>query len=67
MRFPVAEISDDPLHEVVGRQPRENLPWFFNICRQRVRGRNIEVSAFSPTGTKKFHVPMKFGKLYLRK
>jgi hypothetical protein len=66
-RIPVVELSDDPLHEVVGRQPRENLPWFFNICRQRVRGPDKELSAFSPTGTKKFHVPMKFGKLYLRK
>jgi hypothetical protein len=66
-RIPIAEISDDPLHEVVGRQPRENLPWFFNVCRQRVRGQTRELSAFSPTGTKKFHVPIEFGKLFLRK
>ena len=30
-RIPVAETGDDPLHEVVGRQPRENFPWFFTI------------------------------------
>ena len=68
VRIPVAEGDrpDDPNHDVVGRQPTEKSPWFFNVCRQRIRGEQTELSGFSPTGRKAFHVWAKFGKLYAK-
>jgi hypothetical protein len=66
VRIPVVEESNDPLHQVVGRKPLKSLPWYFNVCRQRVREEGTEWSAFSPTGEKTFHVPHKFARLYER-
>ena len=60
IRIPVTEDDNDPLHHVVGRKPSQSLPWHINICRQRVRENGAELSALSPTGTKSFHVPLKF-------
>jgi hypothetical protein len=51
---------------VVGRKPLKSLPWYFNVCRQRVREDETELSAFSPTGEKTFHVPNRFARLYER-
>lgn len=56
----------DPLHGVAGKQPSETYLWFVNVCRQRVRGGETELSAWSPTGQKRFNVPEKFGKVYAR-
>jgi len=64
VRIPVVEKTSDPLHQVVGRKPTGGLPWYFNVCRQRVRDNGAEHSAFSPTGTKTFHEVLKFAKLY---
>jgi hypothetical protein len=66
VRIPVTESTDDPLHLVVGRPPRSDLPWYFNVCRKRIRENGTEVSAFSPTGANTFHDVRKFGKLYVR-
>jgi hypothetical protein len=69
IRIPVVgemQADLDPLHGVAGRQPSALYPWFFNVCRQRVRENNTERSAFSPTGTDGFQDVMKFGKLYVR-
>jgi len=66
MRIPVTSSTDDPLHQVIGRRPSKAMPWFFNICRKRIRGDNVEVSAFSPTGERNFHVTDKFAKLFVR-
>ncbi len=63
-RIPVVEDTNDPLHQVVGHKPTASLPWFFNVCRQRIREAGEEYSAFSPTGKKAFHVPLKFAHLY---
>ena len=52
--------GNDPLHQVNGRKPTQSLPWHINVCRQRIRDGVVEHSAFSPTGQKGFHVPMKF-------
>lgn len=60
IRIPVTDDQNDPLNQVVGTQPSSSLPWFFNICRQRIRDNGKEFSAFSPTGTTGFHEPMKF-------
>jgi hypothetical protein len=38
----------DPLHVVSGNKPTETYPWFFNVCRQRIRDNGTELSAFSP-------------------
>ncbi len=64
IRIPVTSNTEDPLHQVVGRTPSISLPWFVNVCRQRVRGNEAEHSAFSPTGHKGFNHPLSFGHLY---
>ncbi len=64
IRIPVTEDENDPLNQVVGRKPSQSLPWHFNVCRQRIREHDSEYSAFAPTGTAGFHVPMKFAHFY---
>jgi len=64
IRIPVTEDENDPLNQVMGRKPSQSLPWHFNICRQRIRENGSEYSAFSPTGTASYHVPMKFAYFY---
>jgi len=64
IRIPVTQDENDPLNQVIGRKPSASLPWHFNICRQRIRNNGSEHSAFSPTGTKTFHEPMKFAYFY---
>ena len=59
--IPVTQDENDPYHQVIGTRPSIDLPWHINLCRQRVRDGGTEHSAFAPTGTKGFHVPMKFG------
>ena len=69
VRVPVAgekQAEVDAKNGVAGRQPSGTHPWYFNVCRQRVRGEARELSAFSPTGKKVFHEVMKFGRLYMR-
>ena len=60
VRLPITSDENDPLNQVVGSKPTASLPWFVNVCRQRVRENGTEWSAFSPTGTGGFHEPMKF-------
>jgi hypothetical protein len=62
-RVPFTPSTQDPLHEMIGPRPSKDNPWYFNICRQRVRDEGGEVSAFSPTGERRFHNILKFGKL----
>jgi len=64
IRIPVTEDENDPLNQVIGRKPSTSLPWHINVCRQRVRKNGTELSALSPTGTKGFHVPLKFAHFY---
>ena len=64
IRIPVTQDRNDPLHQVIGRKPKKSLPWFINLCRQRIREDGTEHSAFSPTGTKGFHEKMKFAHFY---
>jgi len=64
IRIPVTQDENDPLHQVIGRKPTQSLPWHINLCRQRIREDGQELSALSPTGTKSFHEPMKFGQFY---
>ncbi|MEM8954557.1 MAG: DUF4838 domain-containing protein [Verrucomicrobiota bacterium] len=59
--IPVTKDENDPYHRVIGIQPTLELPWHINLCRQRVRDGKIERSAFAPTATESFHVPIKFG------
>ncbi len=63
-RIPLAVNSDDPWRGVIGSPPSTENPWFFNICRQRIRKSKAatEFSAFSPTGSG-FHNILKFAKL----
>ncbi|HWB00762.1 MAG TPA: DUF4838 domain-containing protein [Pirellulales bacterium] len=64
IRIPVTEDENDPLHLVVGRKPSTSLPWHVNICRQRIRDKGTELSAFSPTGASGFHHPLRFAYLH---
>lgn len=64
IRIPVTDDANDPLHQVIGHRPTQSLPWFINVCRQRVRNNGIEYSAFSPTGSTSFHKPLKFAHFY---
>jgi len=64
IRIPVTDDENDPLNQVIGRQPSQSLPWHFNVCRQRIREHGSEYSAYSPTGSPSFHVPMKFAHFY---
>lgn len=56
----------DPLHGIAGKRPSETYPWFINVCRQRIRPEVTELTAWSPTGKRRFNVPEKFGKVYAR-
>ena len=67
IRIPVTQDENDPDHQVIGRKPTQSLPWHINICRQRIREHGQELSALSATGTKMFHVPMKFAQFYAGK
>ncbi|MFA7157664.1 MAG: hypothetical protein WC299_00060 [Kiritimatiellia bacterium] len=53
-------------HLSFGTKPDENKPWHFNVCRQRLREKEPEYLAFSPTGKKGFHFPRKFGRLFVK-
>lgn len=64
IRLPVTDDQNDPLNQLVGNKPTQSLPWHINICRQRARENGIEASAYSPTGTNGFHVPLKFAHFY---
>lgn len=64
IRIPITQDENDPLHQVIGRKPTQSLPWHVNVCRQRIREHGSEYSAFSPTGTSGFHMPMKFAHFY---
>ena len=64
IRIPITEDENDPLHQVIGRKPTQSLPWYVNVCRQRIRENGTERSALSPTGTDSFHEPLKFAHLY---
>ncbi len=69
IRLPVAgegQEAVDPNNGVAGRMPTETYPWYFNVCRQRVRNQGTEFSAFSPTGKKNFHEVLKFGELFVK-
>jgi hypothetical protein len=69
VRIPIAGEGQeelDALNGVSGRMPSETHPWFFNVCRQRVRGDTMERSAFSSTASQSFHNVMKFAELYTR-
>ena len=65
-KTPFTPSTQDPLHEIIGPAPAKGAPWFFNVCRQRVRDQGVQMSAFSPTGEKGFHYILKFGKLFIK-
>ncbi len=69
LRVPVAgENAEavDALNGIAGGKPTESAPWHFNLCRQRARDKETELSAFSPAGKRSFHELMKFGPLTVK-
>ena len=69
VRIPVVgeqQETIDRLNGVSGRKPSTSYPWYFNVCRQRVRPTETEYTAFAPAGVPSFHKVEKFGKLVIR-
>jgi len=77
IRLPVTPSEEDPLHKIIGNRPFQSsadaaasrgLLWYFNLYRKRAGSGDGETTAFSPLGpeAKNFHVPLQFGKLYVR-
>ena len=69
LRVPVAgENAEaiDALNGIAGAKPTESAPWHFNLCRQRARDKETELSAFSPAGKRSFHELVKFGPLTVK-
>jgi hypothetical protein len=69
MRVPIAgENAEaiDALNGIAGGKPTAAAPWYFNLCRQRIREKQRELSAFSKTGKASFHEVMKFGPLVVK-
>ncbi|NOZ22910.1 MAG: hypothetical protein GXP25_17675, partial [Planctomycetes bacterium] len=66
IRIPVADENQDnidPNNGLAGRMPSNAYPWYFNVCRQRIRDGREEYWAFSPTGQSGFHHPRKFAEM----
>jgi len=65
VRIPIAgreRREVDPLDGVAGFMPTHDYPWYFNVCRQRVREADRQLMAFSPTKNG-FQCPDRFAKL----
>jgi len=62
---PMAEETD-PLLGIAGRVPTQTYPWYLNVCRQRVRRKHVQLSAWSPTAGERFNIPEKFGKVFIK-
>lgn len=69
VRIPVVpEDSVDHLNNVIGRVPTGLHPWYFQVGRNRERGTERQLSAFSATGDPhNFHAIEKFGRLSTRR
>ena len=70
VKLPLAgdQQSDiDPLHGIAGRLPNKTFRWPINIGRQRIRGDQIEHSAFALSKTDKtsFHDRLTWGELFV--
>jgi len=51
-----------PFRSLVAEPPRAGTQWRANFCRiDRPAGRERELTAWSPTGVRLFHVPERFG------
>jgi hypothetical protein len=55
-----------PLHGISGAGPNPTFPWSINVCRQRIRGSNVERSAWSPTGSSRFNDVTKLGTVWCK-
>lgn len=54
----------EPLYGLDGNRPTNLMPWYFNVGRERVRGADVERTAYVPTGEASFHVPERFARLW---
>ncbi|NLO06331.1 MAG: DUF4838 domain-containing protein [candidate division WS1 bacterium] len=64
VRIPITDGAD-PLTGVYGRVPSRTYPWYFNVCRQRLRGEETALSAFSAPTEGGFHDVLKFAQLFV--
>lgn len=69
LRIPVIDPAEAALEPdgdgVVGLRPTRQLPWYINICRQRVRGDTTSRYALSPSGKRGFHSREALGRFYV--
>jgi len=69
-RIPVSDNDTGgthPFKKVEGRKPTAMSPWYFNVCRQRMRdGKKVEADAFSPSGQSPLKSVLKLGELILK-
>ena len=68
VRLPLAtelQATVDAQSGIVGLLPSRTYPWYFNVCRQRVRDGKTELSAFalSKGGQRTFHDKASFAEL----
>ena len=70
LRLPVVDPEGghlDPLHGMAGQKPTDSSPWYFNLCRQRMRGLEGAIQVFSKIDFGMlFHETTTFGKLVVR-
>lgn len=69
LRLPCSrEIPEDvdSLSGIAGRPPTSTYPWHINVGRHRIRGSDMELLAWSPTGKLRFTEPSKFGTIYVK-
>lgn len=76
IKLPVTSSDEDPLHQIIGSKPFKakanagskgaNLPWYFNVFRNRKGAEEQEISAFSPLSpeSKNFHEKLRFAEFY---
>ena len=67
LRIPMAGEGErilNPMAGVDGRKPGITYPWYFNVCRQRVRDGAVQRFSFYPTRTNTFEVPAKFAEMW---
>jgi hypothetical protein len=68
VRIPVpgADQLGDPLHEIAGRPPRAELPWYVNVIRERKGKGKAERATWVPAGSGALRDPRTFGKWYIQ-
>lgn len=60
------QFEVDPNNGLAGKKPSATYPWYFNVCRQRIRSGGNDLTAYWPTGKPNFHDVSKFAQLLVK-